>query len=282
VKKSGLLLMLAVILLLSQTACEKKTVNPKLTHWDAVRTIISENPEIFQLGFFDTQSDTLFYREITESDADIEEGILVEEDTAHSGPDPFFPNITLTWGDTLKGKFHYRWNGSWREKAIKSISLTKGFFERWGDNSDPNLGWTLQKFSGSVISSVPTTKHPSILYVISSGVNDTITEPKLFALVKKTEVLAFGKGQPVTFIVEPASDTSDFIFLHVEEGQGYQKIPFVNNGDETLSASWTTTSDPDPDRRYYHAVVDIVSRESVIDTLAEYDSKAWGIIYKIQ
>jgi hypothetical protein len=281
-KKSGLLLTVAAILLLSQTACEKKTVTPKLTHWDAVKTIISENPQIFRLGFFDTQPDTLFYREITQSDADIEEGILVEEDTGHSGPDPFFPNITLTWGDTLKGKFHYRWGGGWREKAINSISLTDGFFERWGDSSDPYLGWILQKFSGTVISSVPTTRHPSILYVISSGVNDTITEPRLVTLVKKTDILTFGKGQLVTFIVEPASDTADFFFLHVEEGQGDQKIPFINNGDETLSASWTTNGDPDPARRYYHAIVDIVSRESVADTLAKYDSKAWGIIYKIQ
>jgi hypothetical protein len=118
--------------------------------------------------------------------------------------------------------------------------------------------------------------------VTSSGVDDTITEPRLLALVKKTDILIFGEGQLVTFTVEPASDTSDFLFLHIDEGEGYLKIPFLNNGDETLSASWTTTGVPDPTRRYYHAIVDIVSRESVTDTLAEYNSKAWGIIYKIQ
>lgn len=282
-KRTGALLTLAVMLLLSQTTCEKKTVTPKLTHWDAVRTIISENPDVFQLGFYDTtRSDTLFYREITEREADIDSAWLVEVDTANSGPDPFFPNIDLFWGDSLKGSFHYIYDGSWREKPIRSKALTHAFFERWGDDYDPNLGWILQKFGGTIIRSAGTTMRPSILYVISSGVNDTITEPRLNALVKKDSTLSFGKGQLVTFTLEPSNDTSNYFFLHVEEGQGHQRIPFLNNGDETLSASWTTNSNPDPDRRYYGAVVDIVNQQSVIDTLAKYDSRAWGIVYRIK
>jgi hypothetical protein len=67
----------------------------------------------------------------------------------------------------------------------------------------------------------------------------------------------------------------------VIEGTTYQEIPFTSNGDGTFSASWTT-SEPDPSGFYYHAIVDMVSRESVTDTLAEYESMAWAIIYKIQ
>jgi hypothetical protein len=274
-------LFITLMFFLFQTGCEKKTVTPKQTHWDAVKAIISENPDLFRLGFYDNDSDTLFYREILENDPDIEEGILVEEDTATSGPDPFFPYISLTWGDSLYGKFHYRREGKWYQKSINSIALTKALFERWGDSGDPYLGWILQRFSGTVISSNKTTVHPSILYILSDGVDEIITEPRLTGLVKKDSTLEFGKSQLVTFTIEPI-DTTDFCFLYVKENSVYQKIPFVNNGDETLSASWTTTGSPDPDKRYYHAIVDIVSRESVTDTLAGYDCKAWGIIYRIE
>jgi hypothetical protein len=281
VTKSKLIVVLATLtLLLFQAGCEEKTVTPKETHWDAVRAIISEYPEVFRLGSFDTGADTLFYREITESNADIERGELVEEDTSYSGPGPFFPYIDLTWGDSLTGKFHYRFNDKWYEKPIRSIALIDGFFERWGDDYDPHLGWILKRFSGTVISSIGTTKHPSILYVVSSGQNDTITEPRLRIPVKKDSTLVFGPGELVTFTVEPSSDTSDFFFLHVDEGGTPRKIPFSNNGDETLSASWITTSNPD--KLYCHAIVDIVSRESVTDTLADYNSKAWAIIYRIE
>jgi hypothetical protein len=272
---------IALVFFLFQTGCEKKTVTPKQTHWDAVKTIISENPNIFRIGFYDTLSDTLFYREITESDADIDSGWLVEKDTSQSGPDPFFPYIKLFWGDSLEGSFHYRYQGSWREKPMPYKTSTLAFFERWGDSGDPYLGWILQRFSGTVIYSNKTTVHPSILYILSDGVNDTITEPRLVELTKKDETMIFGKNQLVTFTIEPY-DTNNFCFLYVKENSVYQKIPFVNNGDETLSASWTTTNSPDPSKQYYHAIVDIVSRESVTDTLANYDSKAWGVIYRIE
>jgi hypothetical protein len=280
-RKARLLLAFAAVtLLLSQTACEDRTVTPKQTHWDAVKAVISEHPEMFRLGFYDTQQDTLFYREITENDPDIEEGVLVEEDTTQSGPDPFFPNITLTWGDSLKGVFRYRFEGQWYEKTFRSVALTEAYFERWGENYDENLGWILQKVSGTLIKSVGATRRPSILHVVSSGVDEIITEPILMTLVKTSSALSFGKGESVTFTLEPSSDTSDFFFLHVDEDQGVQKIPFVNNGDGTLSAGWTTNSDPA--RRYYGVVVDVVRRESVTDTSTAYDSKAWGIVYRLE
>jgi len=275
-----LLLLILVVFFLFQTGCEKRTVRPRETDWDAVKAIISQYPDIFRLGFFDTKPDTLFYREITESNADIEEGWLVEEDSLHPGL--LIPYITLTWGDSLKGKFHYHLNGKWYEKPVYSIALTKAYFEQWGDIYDPHRGWLLKQFGGTVINSVGTTRNPSVLTIVSDGVNATLSEETLRQLVKKDSTLVFGMGKQVTFIIEPSSDTSDFFFLHVKEGEAYQKIPFISNGDGTFSTSWTTTDDPDPAKRYYHAIVDVVSQQSVTDTTAEYDSKAWGIIYRIK
>jgi|GEM_PF-966686 len=275
------LLLSMLVFFLFQTSCEKRTVSPRETHWDAVKAIISQYPDIFRLGFYDTEPDTFFYREITYSDADIEEGRLIEEDSLHPGL--FIPYITLTWGDSLKGEFHYRFNGKLYEKPISSMALTYAYFERWGDVYDPHRGWLLKKFSGTVINSVGTTRNLSTLRIVSDDqVDTTLNGDILMKKVKKDSTLVFGKGKQVTFILDPITDTSDFFFLHVKEGQTYQKIPFTNNGDGTLSANWTTTADPDPAKRYYHAIVDVVSRESVTDTTAEYDSKAWGIIYQIK
>jgi hypothetical protein len=281
-KDSILALFLALASVLSQTGCEDKTVTPKQTHWDAVRAIISQYPEVFRLDSFDAQQDTLFYREITESNADIEWGELVEEDTSNSGPGPFFPYIDLIWGDSLKGRFHYRFNDRWYQKPIRSIALTDAFFEKWGDDFDPYLGWILQRFGGTVVNSVGTTKNLSFLTLVYDGEEYAFSEPILRNPVKKDSTLIFGKGKQVTIILEPGSSTDDFFYLHVDEGQAYQKIPFTKISEDSLSASWTTTGDPDPNRRYYHAIVDVVSRESVTDTLAAYDSESWAIIYRIE
>ncbi len=271
------MMLLILLPFLFQTNCEKRSTSKGQTDWDAVKAIISKNPDMFRLGFFDAQVDSPLYREITQSQADIEEGILLEADSTHS-----FDYITLTWGDSLRGTFHYSLNGEWYEKPITSVALAHAYFERWGDIYDADLGWLLKRFSGTVINSVGTTRNPSSLSIVSDGVDVTLSEAILLKLVKKDSTLVFGQGKEVTFTVHPSTDTSDFFFLHVKEGGAYQKITFTNNGDRTLSASWTTTIDPDMTKGYHHAIVDVISRESVTDTLADYDSKAWGVIYRIE
>jgi len=233
-------------------------------------------------GNQDTQPDTIhaFFREITSSHADIEEGKLIEEDSLQPGL--LIPYITLTWGDSLKGKFHYYFNGKLYEKPINTIALTYAYFERWGDNYDPHRGWLLKQFSGTVIKSVGTTRWLNTLNIVSDGLDVTLDESKLLNLVKWDSTLVFGQGKQVTFTIKPSSDTSDFFFLHVKEGGSYQKIPFISKGGGKFSAWWITTTDPDPAKRYHHAIVDMVSQKSVTDTTEEYDSKAWGIIYRIK
>jgi hypothetical protein len=255
-------------------SCEKRTFTPGVTDWDGVKAIISRYPTIFRLGFFDTEPDTQsFYREITSSYADIEEGEFTPGDPDH---------ITLTWTDSLTGKLHYDSSGHPHEKSIVFKTRTRAYFERWGYINDPNRGWVLRRISGTVINSSPATSRDiDELHIVSDGVDVYVYQPGVDTLVTKDSTLAFGKGKEVTFTVEPG-DTSDFLFLHVKEEEEYQKIPFVSNGDETFTASWTTTDDPEPGKPYYHAIVDLVSRESVAADTTEYDFKAWGIVYRIK
>lgn len=267
------LLVCLLVLCLFQASCEKRTVTPGVTDWDAVKAIISQYPTIFRSGFFDTELDTqFFYREIISSQADIEEGELFEADPDY---------ITLTWSDSLIGKLHYDSSRHPHEKPIVFKTRTKAYFERWGNTGDPNLGWLLRRVSGTVINSMDATREIDELQIVSEGIDTFIYEPGMVLLVNKDSTIAFGKGRQVNFMVEPA-DTTDSLFLHVKEGEEYQKIPFAREGEGSFSASWTTTEDPEPGKHYYHAIVDLVSQESFASDTTEYEFKAWGIVYRIE
>jgi len=271
-----ILILSLLMALLIQTSCEDRSVTPTETHWDAVKAIVSEYPDVFRLGFYDTEADSPFYRQITSNNPDIEEGILKDADSTH-----LFDYITLTWGDSLKGEFFYRFDGQTRTKPISSVTLTNAYFEKWGEDYDPHRGWLLRQFSGTVINSTDDPKRIYTVEINSEGVYMILSEPLLLKLAKKDSILALGMGKQVTLTID-VPDTSDFFFLHVKETGTYQKISFPNNGDGTLSASWTTTSNPDLATGYKHAIVDAVSRESVTDTLSDYQSTAWGIVYQIK
>lgn len=270
--------LIIIIMSLLVLGCEKQTTRSSETDWDAIKSLIAQNPDIFTADVFGTESDTLFYREITTKNADIEVGNQHGADSSH-----MFEYITLTWGDSLKGTFHYRPDGTTYQKPITAISLTNAYFEKWGDNADPYLGWLLKQVSGTVINSVGTTRHMYTVNIVSEGLDVFLSEPYLLKLVKKDSTLVFKPGKQVTFTIDvPEADTSDFFYLRIKEGGTWETIPFTNNGDETLSASWTTTTDPGALSGYKHAIIDDINRESVMDTTYKYDSKAWGILYRIR
>ncbi|MGB2990949.1 MAG: hypothetical protein WBC98_13430, partial [Candidatus Zixiibacteriota bacterium] len=187
----------------------------------------------------------------------------------------------LTWSDSLIGKLHYDSSGHPHEKPIVFKTRTKAYFERWGNINDPNLGWLLRRVSGTVIISIDGSREIDELQIVSEGIDTFIYEPGMVLLVNKDSTIEFGRGKQVTFIVEPA-DTTDSLFLHVKEGEEYQKIPFVREGEGSFAASWTTIEDPKPGKHYYHAIVDLVSRESFASDTTEYEFKAWGIVYRIE
>jgi hypothetical protein len=271
-------ILFTIFLILLVIGCEKRSVTPAMTDWDAVKAIIAQYPDIFASVVFGTGADTLFYREIASSNADIEEGTLHEADSNH-----IFDYINLTWGDTLKGTFHYYLDGKSYQKPINSIALTNAYFEKWGESSDPYRGWLFKQVSGTVINSVGTTRYIYTVNILSEGVDVTLSESYLLGLVKKDSTLTFEPGKPVTLILDlPSADTSDFVFLYINEGNSSEKIPFANNGDGTMTAGWTTTTDPAAADGYKHAIVDVLNRESVTDTTYKYDSKAWAILYRIK
>lgn len=284
-KKFLISALLMVVLSLFNLSCEKKTTTSReRTDFEAIKAIIYENPDIFLIDVFDTSVNSAFYREITSRDFDLDSARRYEADPSEN----FDYYIYAAWGDSIKGVLHYFIDGK-HTKSIYAHSVMGAYFEKWGYDSDTHRGWFLKKISGNVVTSVDTnSRELHSLHITSSGVDTVLYLHDILNLVKfnrwrhdRDSTLSFGMGEEVTLTVEP-KDTMDYLFLHVGEDGNFQKIPFSSNGDGTFSASWTTTSDPNIAEGYKHAFVDAISRIAVSDTTAKYDSKAWGIIYRIK
>jgi hypothetical protein len=281
--------LLVVALFLFNLCCEKKTITSRRPDFDEIRAIIYENPDIFLVDVFDTYKDTsvkpIFFREITSRDFDLDRAVRNDA----KPPLYPFPRIDAVWGDIMKGVLHYCIDGREYTKQIHAHSFMHAYFEQWGDAYDPYRGWLLKKISGNVIVSMDTSSRAfEKLHITSSTVDTVLYEYSVLNPTKfsrwspdKDTILRFGMGEEVTFTVQ-SRDTTDYLFLHVGEDGNFRKIPFLSNGDGTFSCSWTTTSDPGIAKGYKHAFVDAVSRDALTDTTTEYDSKAWGIIYRIK
>jgi len=55
---------------------------------------------------------------------------------------------------------------------------------------------------------------------------------------------------------------------------------FVNNGDGSFSGTWVTAQLPLGASPYRHAAIDVI-RHDTLDGEDPYDSKVWGVIYRI-
>lgn len=287
-KNLFILHLLMLVLFMCNLSCEEKsTKGGEKTDFEAIKAIINENPDIFLVDVFDTHKDTLvspvFFREITSRDFDLDTARRYPADSLH-----LVDYIHAAWGDNMKGILHYFIDGKEYTKSFSAHSVMHAYFEQWGEIYDTHRGWLLKKISGNVITSVDTiSRQIYTLRITSSGMDTVLNEimvlnpVKMSNILNKDSTLHFGMGDTVTFTVEPKY-SNNVLFLHVGEDGNFKKIPFVDNGDGTFSASWTTTSDLIIATGYKHAFVDVVSLDAITDTTKKYDSKAWGIIYRLR
>lgn len=282
--------LLVVVLFLFNLNCEEKvTTSRERTDWEAIKNIIYENPDIFLVDVFDTFKNTsvkpIFYREITSTYFDLEEGIAIDP------PNPSYPeeHVFAPWEDSIKGVLHYFIGEEKYTKTFQAYSLMNAFFERLGDIYDEHRGWRLRRISGNVIKSIkPSSRLLHTVRITSSELDTVLNEIRILNPVKFSRwrptldsTLSFGMGEAVTFTVWP-KDTTDYLYLHFGEDGNFRKLPFKSNGDGTFSRTCTTTTDPDIAEGYKHAFVEAISHAALTDTAAQYDSKAWGIIYRIK
>jgi len=278
--KSGskyLIFFVLFFLLLFSWTC-KRTVSPGYTDIDAIKDYIITHPSIFSADVFNTSStDPNFYREITKRDNWIRINFY-EPDSLHP-----FRYANVTWDDSIQGVFHSFISGNEYIKEFNAFSRVRAYFEQWGDPGNVYRGWLLTKISNLLIYSLPNSVGFSNLRIDTSGALIYINPDVLYLyeLIPDNKVLQFRQSTEVTFIIQ-AADTTDSYFLHVYERGAWRKIPFRQVSGKEYKASWTVSSSTQDLNIYKHAYIDCLDSRSVTDSSYRYDSRSWGILYRIK
>jgi hypothetical protein len=250
----------------------KKPDTPTYTDVDAIKDYINYHPDIFQADVFDTSSASSFFREITKKDYWIKINFHEPDSTS------YFKSADVTWEDSIQGVFHTFISGTEYEKSFKAFSRMQAYFEQWGNSGDLYRGWLLMKISNVQIYNLP---FPSVgfgsLRIDTSGVSSSIS---LDGLRELKNVLQLERSNTVTFTIQVA-DSTNLYYLDIYDENGWIKRLFVNKGNSVFSATWTPASTDY--NTYRHFYIDAIKLKTAADsTSSSYDSRTWGIIYRIK
>lgn len=211
-----------------------------------------------------------FFREINQITRDIDIHIV--------HPDSGVPYAEVAVTADLIGQFHTISMDSTYLKPIDDTAVRFAYFEKTGRPRNPrhHRGWELKKISGVEIYSNPCTKVIKSVHISSDlgSVDTTITD--VTTLMDKEDIFRFKPGEFVTLEVETESP-DDIVLLHVP----HRRMPFHHIGVGLYVGSWRTTTDSRHFRRPKHAVMDVIDHGTIFDDQAPYDSRAWGISYRV-
>ena len=260
-----------VFLLFFSLAC-KKPVTTSYTDVDAIKDYINYHPDIFLADVFDTVRAAPFFRVITSKDYWIKINFH-EPDSLH-----FLKSADVSWEDSIQGVFHTFISGTEYQKSFKAFSRVQAYFEQWGNSGDLFRGWLLMKISNVPIYVTPfPTVGFSNLELDTSGVSSSIS---LEGLRELKNILQLKRSKTITFTIQ-VPDSTDWYYLHIYDENGWSERSFNNNGNYSFSATWTPTSTDY--NTYRHFYVDCIDLKTVADSsFNKYDSRTWGIIYKVK
>ncbi|MAF27256.1 MAG: hypothetical protein QF819_02130 [Gemmatimonadota bacterium] len=137
---------------------------------------------------------------------------------------------------------------------------------------DRHRGWRLLSMSGVEIASEGSTRQILSVRVQAGDLDETITS--VGELIPLEDVMRIAPDTDVTLTVD-TGDSTDEVFLHVR--RNHQRSQFISNGDGTFTGMYHTGMMPGP----RHAVVDVLSSDTLNDDTAAYDNIAWGYPYVI-
>lgn len=267
-----LLFLSGLVFLLSFSLTCKKSVTPSYTDVDAIKDYINCHPDIFLADVFDTSRTAPFFREITNKD------YWIRIDFHNPDSINFFESADVSWEDSIQGVFHTFISGTEYKKSFKAFSRVQAYFEQWGNSGDLYRGWLLMKVSNIPIHVTPfPTVGFSNLEIDTSGVSSSIN---LDGLNELNKILQLKRMSSVKFTIQ-AADSTDLYYLHIYDENGWSKRRFRNDGDNSFSVTWTPSSQDY--NTYRHFYVDCIKSKTVADSsYSTYDSRAWGIIYKVK
>jgi hypothetical protein len=195
--------------------------------------------------------------------------------TIHKPDDaPATANVTMSgestgllhlWEQTDEGVM--RWAKDFDDHGTRRL-----VFQKVRPTLRPHRGWKLVALSGVAIESAGTTRAIRSVRVQARGVDQTITN--VTDLVRVGALLNLPNESEVVVTVA-TGDATDSVFLHLRHDR--RRMELENHGDGTFSGHYMTG----PGRGPRHAVVDVLSQDTLYDDTAPYDNVAWGFTYLV-
>ena len=130
--------------------------------------------------------------------------------------------------------------------------------------------WKIVATSGVEVTSRDATVEIQSLRVQSGALDTTITNPR--ELFRLRAILKLTAGEPTTLTVT-TNHSDDLVLLYTRLG----RFPFHNNGDGTYSGTWRAPVF----EGFKHFAVNALTRGTLVDPEAPYDSKAWAFPYRV-
>jgi hypothetical protein len=167
-------------------------------------------------------------------------------------------------------------------KPLQDLATKSAYFVKIGFDTNAHRGWSLQGVSGLLIHSViNNTRVINTVHISAPGKNLTLQETDITRITPIDSILTFHVGDSVNVIVT-TSDPADSVFLHTLDCHLYNCKPHredfesLPNGTFTLSA---VIGDEGMGRR--HAAIDVIKHTSLDTTDGPYDSRIWGVLYRV-
>lgn len=276
-----------VSICLALSGCPKKPTFPFYPDRDAIVDMITEDlPDIFNTQIIDltvpdtTSLSSSYWREIDRVGRRIVVSFFYEG-TPHE-----IPLAEVAVLDSVFGYFHlviedssYTPPATVRvKKPLKELATIQAKFEKWGEERDPRKGWILTDISGVEIHSEVSSRQLSSVALQALSVGElSMTASQIQNAQSINEVVGLSPGESVN-LNATCGDSADIVFMHYDGSGELTKLKMYPIGEKTFRGSFSTPQSAG----YYHVTVDIISLSTVTsqDTTV-YDSRRWGILYKV-
>jgi len=276
-----------ILICLILSGCSKKPTFPFYPDRDAIVDMITEDlPDIFQSQTIDlTVPDTLslstaYWREIDSVGRRIVVSFFYEG-TPHE-----IPLAEVAVLDSMFGYFHLviedtSYTPPTRvrvKKPLKELATIQAKFEKWGEDRDPRKGWILTDISGVEVHSEVSNRYLSAATLQALSIGElTLTGVEIQHTRSINEIPNFSERESVN-LNATVGDSSDIVYMHHNTSFGLTKTEMYPIGEATFRGSFRTPQS----LGYYHLTVDLISLSTVTDPdTTVYDSKRWGILYKV-
>ena len=282
--------------------CSRKSTAPDETDKDVILSLITSYSDIFTSCVLDTIPDSSGMGRISAVIQDTlsfwwrgirwgqtQRSIDIDIDPADRDHEYTYADVNVI--DTLTGHLHLIRKdtlGTWSHvsKPLTDVAKRAAYFERRGPVNSLHRGWRLVKVSGLLIKSSPSTREILSVHLRSSKSNydTTITLSYINECREFHDLLTFDEEDSVT-LTAYTGDPTDSVYLHAYSSLFphlfHVRQAFTNNGDGSFTGTWVTAELPLGASPYRHAAIDVL-KHSTLDDEDPYDSKVWGVIYRIK